>query len=746
MTDSERPGKSIAIELFIMSFTSLFFELLVIRWLMCDFLCFSVFKTFPLVVCFVGLGVGVAKADSRLFKHLPFALFLFAAIVFSMSTVGMGSKIFPAAGLYQWGDPDAFGSSFWLYLAGMMLSVVLLLVGAFFAMMCIGSRIGALFNLNKPLTAYCIDIGGAITGSIAFALSSFLNVAPGAQLALVALLSTQCLRGFCRPVWLHSIFIAGAILFALLPAGAPGSDTYWSPYARLDVSEIRVPERYLVATEASKEGSKDGSIRFMGITLNSNHGFQQVFSRNNDLQLNEDGKREDVLKTLAGFFQVRKHYYELPYMLKKPGDILVLGAGAGSDVSEAIRQGVQSIDAVEIDSQVLRLGEKYNPDYGSANVRLICNDARDYINRCQKKYDMVIMACLDSSALSGTGSSMRTDSYIHTADAYRKCLQLLKPDGIFVLSFGASVTGKSDWLRDKVYRTIEEAAGYPPVLLSDEQATYKWPAYVFFAGEPVRTGAVKSPSIEGSFVPVSMPPHIEARLLTDDWPYLYIRPFGIDLTYMAMLFVIVIVTLLVGRKLIFAKNDASAGQLFALGAAFMLLELQAISRLSLLYGATWVTSSIVINGVLLMILAANFIVLRLPTKGKQDWQYLFMAVALAVSYFLPVEALLALDKQGSSYLGHAIITLLTLLPVFIAGLIFANAFAHVQNPARSFAFNLLGSVAGALLEYLSTYYGIKSLVLIAFALYFLSYLFHRRIKDTDSLADRYQGTSAGVIE
>lgn len=47
-----------------------------------------------------------------------------------------------------------------------------------------------------------------------------------------------------------------------------------------------------------------------------------------------------------------------------------------------------------------------------------------------------------------------------------------------------------------------------------------------------------------------------------------------------------------------------------LGAAFLLLELQSIARLSLLYGSTWYTSAIVINSVLLMILGANFLVIK----------------------------------------------------------------------------------------------------------------------------------------
>jgi hypothetical protein len=62
--------------LFAASFASLFFELLIIRWLTCDFIAFGVFKTFPLVTCFVGLGTGVAKGDRKFFKYVAPALFI----------------------------------------------------------------------------------------------------------------------------------------------------------------------------------------------------------------------------------------------------------------------------------------------------------------------------------------------------------------------------------------------------------------------------------------------------------------------------------------------------------------------------------------------------------------------------------------------------------------------------------------------------------------------------------------------
>jgi hypothetical protein len=325
------------------------------------------------------------------------------------------------------------------------------------------------------------------------------------------------------------------------------------------------------------------------------------------------------------------------------------------------------------------------------------------------------------------GTSLRTDSYIHSRDCYKRCLQLLRPDGIFLLSFGASVNGDSDWLRDRIYKTITDAAGYNPVFMSDESAPVKWPAYVFITGERVRRGEIVAPHDPTSYSGKELPKTVDAKVLTDDWPYLYIRPTAIDSSYMLVLLEVVAIAMFAGRNIIFGRKTGSDIQLFFLGAAFILLELQSISRLSLLYGTTWLTSSIVINGVLLMILGANFLILKFGPVKKQEILYIGLVASLLLSYFLPVEQTLTLNGP-TILLGHIAVTFVTLLPMFMAGLIFASAFAGVKTAARSFGFNLLGTVFGALLEYLSTYFGINAMVLVALLMYgfsFAGYLFSK---------------------
>jgi hypothetical protein len=732
MTTSPICLKRLGLELFVLSLSSLFFELLVIRWLGCSFHCFAVFKSFPLVTCFVGLGVGVSRGDDRPFKYTAAAILLFAVITQWLNNLGLGDMLFPSIGIYQWGFLDAFKTPLIvLNLVLMMLGIFLLLAGPFAVMYCLGSRIGFLFNQQKPLIAYSIDISGAITGSIIFGVLSFLCMPPWVELVILSLLIIFFVKQNLRRLAMSfgAIGLAGVISWApFLNHG----HAIWSPYNRIDRSEI------ILSPEVT--GRKEPED--FGFYLYVNQLFMQAFTKTYQLPPLNVKAITPIVKDLQRILPVREAYYGLPYKLIKPKEVLVLGAGSGSDVKEALSQGAEHVDAVEIDPSIISIGKSLNPAYHSDRVNIYCDDARDYVNHADKKYDLIVFACLDSFALVGLGSSVRMDSYIHTKECYQKCLSLLKQSGILVLSFGSGPTQKSHWLRDRIYVTLSEASGYPPLAISDEDASPRWGAYVFVAGEPVRRGVLKAPKIANSFTAASMPSIVTEHLLTDDWPCLYVKSNQLDLTYFAVVVEVLAICAYFGRGLLLAKKSNRDWQLFLLGAAFILIELQAISRLSLLFGATWVTSSIVINGILVMILAANFTVLLWQRLASAKLYYMLLFVTLLISYFLPIHELLAWDGLNG-LAGRGITAFFTLLPMFMAGMIFAISFNQTDTPARSLGFNLLGSVIGCLLEYAAIYSGVKSLILIATALYALSaaFFFSSQPDQTSESADEGKATA-----
>ena len=57
---------------------------------------------------------------------------------------------------------------------------------------------------------------------------------------------------------------------------------------------------------------------------------------------------------------------------------------------------------------------------------------------------------------------------------------------------------------------------------------------------------------------------------------------------------------------------------FFLGAAFLLLEAQIISKMALLFGTTWVVNSIVISFLLLLIVLSNMVVGKWPISSPSE--------------------------------------------------------------------------------------------------------------------------------
>jgi hypothetical protein len=162
-------------------------------------------------------------------------------------------------------------------------------------------------------------------------------------------------------------------------------------------------------------------------------------------------------------------------------------------------------------------------------------------------------------------------------------------------------------------------------------------------------------------------------------------------------------------------------ELFCLGAAFLLLEAQIISRMALLFGTTWIVNSIVIAVLLLLIVAANALAARFPGVPVNAG-YAGIVITIAVCYVLPLDALFF----RSFALRATVATLILCSPVFFAGIVFIKRFAASGFAASAIGSNLLGALAGGILESASLWLGLRALLLMAMALYVTAALLQLR--------------------
>src|ERR1019366_10149083 len=92
--------------------------------------------------------------------------------------------------------------------------------------------------------------------------------------------------------------------------------------------------------------------------------------------------------------------------------VLVIGAGTGNDVAAALRAGCQSVDAVEIDPRIVKLGQRLHPEhpYQSERVHIFVNDGRAFFHQALltgKTYDLIVFGLVDSQTALSVLSSLR---------------------------------------------------------------------------------------------------------------------------------------------------------------------------------------------------------------------------------------------------------------------------------------------------------------------------------------------------
>jgi len=469
----------------------------------------------------------------------------------------------------------------------------------------------------------------------------------------------------------------------------------WSPYYRVEA----LP--YMSKAEKGAEPYRLGTT----ILVNHVNSFQRMIDFSDEFL-----KKHPELKESPEYIT-----YNIPYAARPhPASVLILGAGTGNDVAGALRHGAKHVDAVEIDPTILELGKKEHPEhpYSDSRVTPYLNDARNYVSKSERKYDLVIFGFVDSSVSFSMLSSVRLDNFLYTVESLKQATASLGPDGVGVLSFAAG----APWMRDRLYRMVLEAAGGHPIAMKSSMSNNNSIIVIWGPGltEPRREQFLahyKGLTYDPKELMAPVP------LCTDDWPFIYQRDHALSPDYGIMLTLLILIagSITVLRFRLSPKSFFSYAEFFFLGASFLLLETRAMLAVAALFGSTWLVNSIVIFLMLLMALVSNFVVQRF-TKINNKIAYGALLLSLVVLYMVPLSSVAGADLL--TRVGAA--TALIGLPFAFAGLVFSSSFAKVKHPDKALGINILGAMLGGCLEYLSVIIGTRNLVLIAIALYILA--------------------------
>jgi len=129
----------------------------------------------------------------------------------------------------------------------------------------------------------------------------------------------------------------------------------------------------------------------------------------------------------------------LPYALLDEPDVLILGAGGGTDVLLALYNGAGNIDAVELNPQMTKLVTDTYAGfaghlYDNERITVHTKEARGFVMRSKNQYDLIQVALLDSFAASGSGVQALSESYLYTIEAIQEYLEHTTPGGMLAIT------------------------------------------------------------------------------------------------------------------------------------------------------------------------------------------------------------------------------------------------------------------------------------------------------------------------
>lgn len=626
----------------------LFVELALIRWTSSNNLYLVHMTNFVLLASFLGIGLGFlrAKAGRDLFPLAPVLLASLVAFVLTFPVrtgTGRGGR-WQLVGLFDWSPLPRWFS----------LTVIFVLTVA--TLMALAQEVARTFTRFEPLEAYRLDVVGSLTGIAGFAALSFLRLPPlgwglVGTAVFVVLLGRRAIRW---PV------VALGALVLMLGAESVAGTFQWSPYYKIHTTQL-------------------------------SGGLFRVEVNNTPLQ------------TALPVADIRRDspFYLYPYTYAGArDDVLVIGAGTGNDVAVALAQGAQRVDAVEIDPAIMQLGRDHHPDrpFSDPRVTTHVDDGRAFMERTERRYDLILLALPDSATIVTGQSALRLENYLFTTQALTQARSLLKPDGTF-----AMYNYYEPWLLDRYANTVRTVYDASPCVQLGPSYGPRQQAVLTLrkdagTGGCTTTWTPRTAALEPS---------------VDDRPFPYLGSRTIPSFYLWMLGLVLLASVIAVRTVAGPlRTMRPYTDLFFMGTAFLLLETKNVVQFALLFGTTWAVNAAVFAGVLLSVLAAIEVARRVTIR-RPILLYAALLAALAAAWLIPQDALLDLSLVPRFLAGVTI----AFAPIFIANLLFAVRFKGAGSSTVAFGANLLGAMVGGALEYLALIFGFNALLIVVALLY-----------------------------
>jgi len=431
-----RPSSSFLVAIAVISASALAYEVLLMRL-------FSIIQWHHFAYMIISLallgygasGVFLALNRDRLTAVFPSAV-INNLLLFSFSA--------PACFLVAQQIPFNPAEILWapvqlLYLCSIYL---LLALPFFFAANVIGL---SLYQYQGQVSSiYAADLFGAGAGSVGIIFLLFVMFPEKILIVLIIMgilasliVSYDAFRGknVCTKHWTVACIIVGvAIAFALTCRMTLNVSSYKSQNQLLQIPGTKIIDHYSSPMGLiSIVKSEITPLRHApGLSLNA------LTEPPEQLAVFSDADNMTVITRYDGNPESISYLDQmtsaLPYHLKLLSNILILGAGTGSDILQAMYYSIKHIDAVELNPQVIGLVKDKYADFAgqihsSTNINLHIGEARSYVATTNETYDLINISLLDSFGSSAAGLYSMAENYLYTEQAIQKYLQHIRPNG-----------------------------------------------------------------------------------------------------------------------------------------------------------------------------------------------------------------------------------------------------------------------------------------------------------------------------
>jgi spermidine synthase len=321
-----------------------------------------------------------------------------------------------------------------------LLTMYLLLVVPFFcgatcvglAFVCYGDKVGRIYAFN---------LIGSAAGALGIVAMLFV-LSPSDALRLIAALgfvASGLVALDRRLVFWPALFAGGTILalavWAVLPEG----------WFALRISDYKALPGVLKVLGTKVLSERSGPLSLLTIVESPDVPFRYVpgLSLNapmtppDQLGVFFDGDSITAITRFdgrrAGLAYLDYTTDALAYHLLEQPRVLVLGAGGGSSVLQALYHQAMRIDVVELDSNMVRLVQEdyaqYAGDiYNRPGIRVHEAEARRFVSSSNDKWDVVQVPLLDAFG-TAAGIQSLSETYIYTVEAFEQYLRHLRPGG-----------------------------------------------------------------------------------------------------------------------------------------------------------------------------------------------------------------------------------------------------------------------------------------------------------------------------